>query len=180
MREEEDRIGLSRLTAKVFHILNNAEKIDDHPYHSYTCYDTFEKYRNAVEFEKYTLPDTKAKEFYDRTYAGWTAQIVGAAVGTALEGYNTEKLLEFFGEINDYVRKPSTYNDDITYELAFLDAFFEKGYQVSSEDIAAEWVARIPSGWSAEDIALKNVSWVFFLRRAAVGLIRSGNGLARR
>ena len=153
MREEEDRIGLSRLTAKVFHILNNAEKIDDHPYHSYTCYDTFEKYRNAVEFEKYTLPDTKAKEFYDRTYAGWTAQIVGAAVGTALEGYNTEKLLEFFGEINDYVRKPSTYNDDITYELAFLDAFFEKGYQVSSEDIAAEWVARIPSGWSAEDIA---------------------------
>ena len=157
MREEEDRIGLSRLTAKVFHILNNAEKIDDHPYHSYTFYDTFEKYRNAVEFEKYTLPDTKAKEFYDRTYAGWTAQIVGAAVGTALEGYNTEKLLEFFGEINDYVRKPSTYNDDITYELAFLDAFFEKGYQVSSEDIAAEWVARIPSGWSAEDIALKNV-----------------------
>ena len=157
MREEEDRIGLSRLTAKVFHILNNAEKIDDHPYHSYTAMIPLKSTEMQLRFEKYTLPDTKAKEFYDRTYAGWTAQIVGAAVGTALEGYNTEKLLEFFGEINDYVRKPSTYNDDITYELAFLDAFFEKGYQVSSEDIAAEWVARIPSGWSAEDIALKNV-----------------------
>lgn len=157
MREEEDKIGLTRLTAKVFHLLNHAEKIKDHPYHAFACYDSFEAYRKAVTFEVYEIPDTKSDDFYQRTYAGWVAQIIGAAVGTALEGYTTDNLQKVFGDVHDYVRKPSTYNDDITYELAFLEAFRNGGYQVTSEDIAAEWVARIPSGWSAEDIALKNI-----------------------
>lgn len=54
-----------------------------------------------------------------KTYAGWLAQIIGAGVGTAIEGYTTANIRAAFGEINDYVRKPSTYNDDITYEVAF-------------------------------------------------------------
>lgn len=157
MREEEDKAGLTRLTARIYHLLNTAKKIEGHPYHGYACYDSFEKYQGAVEFETYPTVDTGLREFYDRTYAGWAAQLVGAAVGTALEGYTSENLRSFFGEIHDYVRKPSTYNDDITYELSFLEAFYQKGYHVTSEAIAAEWAARIPSGWSAEDIALKNI-----------------------
>ncbi len=160
-REEENKIELTRLTSKVFNILNNAQKIDSHPFWKYECYDEFSKYEKNVEFYDY---GTKAKEiiadeknFFDKTYAGWLAQIVGAGVGTAIEGYTTENIRAAFGEINDYVRKPSTYNDDITYEVAFLEAFKKNGYCVTSEDIALEWAALIPSGWSAEDIALKNI-----------------------
>ena len=156
-REKEDKVQLSKITARVFNLLNHAQKIEGHPYHGFTCYDSFEKYRKAVDFIKYESVDTESKDFFDRTYAGWVTQVIGAAVGTAIEGYTTETIQRVFGEVNNYVRKPSTYNDDITYELAFLEAFDKSGYHVTSSEIAEEWVGRIPSGWSAEDIALKNI-----------------------
>lgn len=74
-----------------------------------------------------------------------------------MEGIPQSESKQPLGKSNDYVRKPSTYNDDITYEVAFLEALKKNGYSVSSSDIAEEWVALIPSGWSAEDIALKNI-----------------------
>lgn len=157
-REEEDKITLSKLTARVFHILNNAKQDPNHPYLQYACYDSFEKYKNAVEFKEYPEFSFEEEDFYRRTYAGWISQIVGAAIGTAIEGYTSANIKKVFGEINDYVRKPNTYNDDITYELAFLEAFMQKGYDVKACDIAEEWVGLIPSGWSAEDIALKNIA----------------------
>lgn len=160
-RENENKIELTRLTSKVFNILNNAPKIEGHPFWGYECYDSFEKYEKNVKFYDYGDKSKEvisdSKNFFDKTYAGWLAQIVGAGVGTAIEGYTTANIREAFGEINDYVRKPSTYNDDITYEVAFLEAFRKNGYKLTSEDIALEWVALIPSGWSAEDIALKNI-----------------------
>lgn len=156
-RENEDKAELTRITAKVFHILNNAKQISGHPYLNYTVYDTFEKYASAVTFCDYATYDIDSEDFLNRIYAGWLAQIVGGAAGTAVEGYTSDHIKEFFGEVNDYVRKPSTYNDDITYEIAFLEAFSKKGYAVLSSDIAEEWVSLIPSGWSAEDIALKNI-----------------------
>ena len=85
------------------------------------------------------------------------AQLVGAAVGTALEGYTAANLARVFGPITSYPRPPNTYNDDITFELAFLEAFSRAGYAVTSTDIAAEWTALIPMGWSAEAIALANI-----------------------
>ncbi len=156
-REDEDQVELTRITARVFNLLNHAKKIEDHPYHQYNCYESFEQYEKSVRFPEYDTYDANRKEFYEKTYAGWVTQIIGAAVGTAIEGYTTANIKKVFGEVNGYVRKPSTYNDDITYELAFLEAFNKKGYEVSSIDIAEEWVARIPMGWSAEDIALKNI-----------------------
>ncbi|MGL5256353.1 MAG: ADP-ribosylglycohydrolase family protein [Proteocatella sp.] len=160
-RETENKIELTRLTSKVFNILNNAPKIEGHPFWKYECYDSFEKYEKNVKFYDYGDKSKEvisdSKNFFDKTYAGWLAQIVGAGVGTAIEGYTTSNIKEAFGDINDYVRKPSTYNDDITYEVAFLEAFRKNGYKLKPEDIALEWVALIPSGWSAEDIALKNI-----------------------
>ena len=160
-RDEEDKITLTRITARVFNLLNNAKPIKGHPYWEYSCYDSFEKYEKNVKFHDYGNKAqeiiSNEKDFFDRTYAGWLAQIVGAGVGTAIEGYTSERIKTAFGQINDYVRKPSTYNDDITYEVAFLEALKKNGYSVSSSDIAEEWVALIPSGWSAEDIALKNI-----------------------
>ncbi|MDD4833044.1 MAG: ADP-ribosylglycohydrolase family protein, partial [Clostridia bacterium] len=51
----------------------------------------------------------------------------------------------------------NTFNDDITYEIAFLKALSRKGENLSSADIAEEWAALIPSGWSAEEWALRNI-----------------------
>ena len=74
-------------------------------------------------------------------------------MGTMVEGYTSKNLFEVFGNVNDYLREPNTFNDDITFELAFLDAFKNKGYNVSSKDIALAWVGLIPCGWSAEEFA---------------------------
>lgn len=52
-REEENKIELTRLTSKVFNILNNAQKIDAHPFWKYECYDEFSKYEKNVEFYDY-------------------------------------------------------------------------------------------------------------------------------
>lgn len=157
-REKEDKVKLTKLTAEVFHLLNEAKKIEGHRYHDFSCYDSFEKILVDSNFPEYAeKPDVHSADFFDKIYFGWKTQVVGASFGTALEGYTTENLRKTFGEVREYIRKPSTYNDDITYEIAFLEAFREKGYDLSSSDIALEWVGRIPSGWSAEDIALKNL-----------------------
>jgi hypothetical protein len=34
----------------------------------------------------------------------------------------------------------------------------KKGVRITSEDVAMEWVAMVPFGWSAEEIALKNIA----------------------
>ena len=55
------------------------------------------------------------------------------------------------------MRKPNTYNDDITYEIAFLKALERKGKDLQPADIAEEWAALIPFAWSAEEWAIKNI-----------------------
>lgn len=158
-REEENIPEVFRISARVRNIMNNAKKIEGHPYWNYAVYDTVDKYLNSVEFEKYEPLQLSKEEFYDKIHAGWVAQICAAALGTAIEGYSTDNLRKVFGEIRDYVRKPNTYNDDITFEIAFLEAFIKKGHEIESSDIAEEWFALVPSGWSAEEIALKNIKY---------------------
>jgi ADP-ribosylglycohydrolase len=101
--------------------------------------------------------DVNAPAFAQAMAAAWMGQLVGAAAGTALEGYTMERLAAAFGPIRDYVRPPNTLNDDITFEIAFLEAYAKAGPAVTSADIAAEWVALIPSAWSAEAAALANL-----------------------
>lgn len=156
-REREDKVTLSRLTARVYRLLNNAPKIEGHPYWDHKIYETWEDYEKAVTFKVYKPVSITYDALLEKMHAGWMAQIVGAALGTEMEGYFSDAIKETYGEINNYLRKPNTYNDDITYELAFLHVFNEKGYNITSDDIAEEWVARVPSGWSAEEIALKNI-----------------------
>ena len=62
-----------------------------------------------------------------------------------------------YGTITSYLRPPETYNDDITYEIAFLDSFREHGYAVTSEQIAEKWLELIADGYSAEEVALRNL-----------------------
>ena len=51
--EREDKIELTRITARVFYLLNNAKQIEGHPYLKYKVYDRFEDYESNVTFCEY-------------------------------------------------------------------------------------------------------------------------------
>lgn len=154
--EEGDNATMCMLSARISHLLNIAPKIDSHPYWRYTQYDSFEQYSAKVNLPVFKFGGSK-DELERLNRIGWEAQICAGALGTALEGYTTENLEKVFGNIEYYVRTPNTYNDDITYEIAFLYALKAAGDSISSSDIAEQWMALVPSGWSAEEIALQNI-----------------------
>ncbi|GAB6116700.1 MAG: hypothetical protein PWQ59_1290 [Thermoanaerobacterium sp.] len=160
--ENNDMVELNKITCNIFHELYKAKKNMNSEYWKFKEYNSWEEYKNSVKFMPSYSYNVFSDDYKAKIAGGWIAQICGGAMGTALEGYTTDNLREVFGEIRGYVRKPNTFNDDITYELAFLKAFEKKGYNVTSEDIAMEWVALIPFGWSAEDVALRNLKQGIF------------------
>lgn len=155
--EADDMVALNRITAQLKYKIVTAKKDMAHSYWRTAQFETFDDFAAQTSFPETMACDVASERFRDQTYAGWLAQIIGAAYGTALEGYTTAQLERAFGAMDQYVRKPNTMNDDITYELAFLNAFERSGYEITSKEIAAEWLALIPAGWSAEQIALDNI-----------------------
>lgn len=155
--EEKDFVTLHRYSALLRRELADARRDESSAYWSYHYYRDFSEYSASVSFPAAAPVDVKSPAFRSRIRAGWLSQLIGGAMGTMVEGYSSRKLVETFGDVYDYLREPNTYNDDTTYELAFLDAFLKKGYAVTSEDIALSWVGYIPCGWSAEELALRNI-----------------------
>ncbi len=158
---EDNKSALAGHTARAWHVLMSSPKVPDHPYWKHTIYESFEQYAAAVSFPKYEY-DMTGEDFLRRTHLGWQGQIVAGAIGTAVEGYVIENIRRVFGEIRDYPRTPNTFNDDITYELALLKAVEKHGKDVCSADIAEQWVALVPMGWSAEEVALANLKLGIF------------------
>lgn len=155
--EAGDMVELNRLSVRLWHAVNHAKKDAAHPSWQFKQYDSWETFKNDVSFlPKQDVDETMLEA---RMYAGWIGQIVGGAVGTMIEGYTTEMIRKTYGDVRRYLRKPSTYNDDITYELAFLFEFEDKGRAITSRDVAESWIAYVPSGWSAEEMALRNIRW---------------------
>lgn len=191
--ERDDVPSLHRITACIWKELQQAPPNLKSEYWDFRHPLSWEEHQKRARFPTPEPVDVLSPHYEERIYGGWLAQICGGALGTALEGYVTDRLLEAYGEISYYVRPPETYNDDVTYELAFLKAFEAKGYQVKSNDIAEEWVARIPFGWSAEYIALNNLKLGVFppesgtrsnpftewigaqMRGAVIGMVTPGN-----
>ena len=154
--DNPDMVKLHKLEQDIFNACYNAKKDETSPYWKQTFYDSFEDYEKVVSFPTF---NNEIKDELDKTYAGWLAQIIGGAYGTCIEGYTGEAIKKKYnGEVKKYVRKPNTYNDDITYELALLLAYKDNGKNTTAKDIAREWLARIPSGWSAEEWALRNLN----------------------
>lgn len=154
--EEDDIIALHKLTYQVFIAAYEAEIDPDSDYWKQNFYDSFEQLEEKISFpEKMDVPIDET--YVEKTYAGWLSQIIGGAYGACIEGYTGENIRKRYGEVDRYIRKPNTYNDDITYELALLMAYQQHGKDTTAEDIAYEWIARIPAGWSAEDFALRNL-----------------------
>ena len=154
---KKDFVKLHQISALLRRELANAVKDDTSPYWNYRYYHSFEEYEEQVIFPKAVTVDCTTSEFEEKIHAGWLAQLIGGAMGTMVEGYTSENLKKTFGDVKEFLREPNTYNDDITFELAFLDAFSKKGYEVTSEDIALAWVGLIPCGWSAEELAIRNI-----------------------
>lgn len=155
--EAGDYVKLHKISAALHKELLNAQKDTESDYWNYHYYTSFEDYENSIVFPKAVPVDVESPEFRDKLKAAWLSQMIGGAMGTMVEGYTSENLRQAFGDVREYLREPNTYNDDITYELAFLDTFREKGYDLTSEDLALAWVGLIPCGWSAEELALRNI-----------------------
>lgn len=155
--ESNDMGKLQITTAQIYNHLNNAVKDEKSEYWNYKIYSNWDEIVQDCEFplaEKLKISDN---ELRDKIKAGWLGKLVGGAVGTQLEGYLTENIQEIYGVVDRYLREPETYNDDITYELVFLDVFRKKGINVTSIDIAEGWLELIMDGYSAEEIALNNL-----------------------
>ncbi|MGE5630429.1 MAG: ADP-ribosylglycohydrolase family protein [Caulobacteraceae bacterium] len=152
---ENNAAALIKYTSKIFQALNKAPKNKDSDYWNYKQYKTWDQFAKASSFiDKLNIDKSRIEE---QIYWGWLGQICAGSFGTALEGYSRETIKRDFGKVEEYLKKPSAYNDDITFEIAFLLAMKEYGRKIKSADIAEYWVSLIPYAWSAEDIALKNL-----------------------
>lgn len=154
--ENEDFALLHETTGKLWKEIYNAAPDLNHKYYTYAHYHSFDDVLNSVTFPRSDFIINN-ELLIDKVYAGWLGQIIGGAVGTAIEGYPTQTIKKTFGDVRGYVRPPNTYNDDITFEIAFLKAYQLKKKDISSSDIATQWLRLIPLAWSAEDFALKNL-----------------------
>jgi len=155
--ERKDAVTLQQLTGRIYHLLDSAVRDPGSPYWSFREYHSWEDIQEEVHFPQYPDYDASGAQFADRIRAGWMGQLIGGALGTQLEGFTTDNIRKAFGEVRGFLRKPETYNDDIVYELAFLEAFLARGYAVTSEDIAGQWLGLVPDGYSAEGVALENL-----------------------
>jgi len=155
--ETGDMLALSKATHALQLACSRAVRDNNSLYWRYAVYEDYDQYRKSVvPLPAYSI-DIESDDYKQRTHAGWLGQIVGGAFGTAMEGYTTASIYRTLGLVYDYPRKPNTYNDDITYELALLEAIDRYGRDLTADDIGLVWTELLPFGWSAEDIALQNL-----------------------
>lgn len=159
LAEKKDLGELRALTAELmertFQALLNPHSV----YRKFHHPSDWESVMAAMSPEVSKDPLKGGRENLDKKiYHGWLGQLAGGSFGSAMEGYTGEQLARVYGKIESYITEPETTNDDVVYELAFLDAFEKKGRGISSRDIALEWVQQIPYGYSAEWVALNNIN----------------------
>ena len=151
------RDELRVLTARLLDALFKAPKIEGHPYWSYQHPETWKEIRAAMSP---VYPDAERpviENIEPRICQGWLGQLAGGAFGTCIEGYHTSQIQKVYGDIDGYITRPETMNDDVVYELVLLDVFEQQGRRFTSSDLAREWLRQIPFGWSAEWLALENL-----------------------
>lgn len=150
---------LRALTAELLARLHSAPRIPNHPYWRYDYPGPGWKAVRASLRDADPEQDRRGLEkLEEKTLAGWLCQLAGGAFGTAIEGYHSDRIAEVYGVIDSYITTPETMNDDVVYELVFLDVFERHGRRLTSRQLGLEWVRQIPFGWSAEWIALRNLN----------------------
>jgi ADP-ribosylglycohydrolase len=153
---------LRALTAEILEAINNAPIDRNHPFHQYEHPSSEHDIRDAMGRVQETAIPFDRGNLGERIYQGWLGQLAGGSFGTCIEGYTGEQIYKVYGEIRSYVTAPETTNDDVVYELVLLDVFERLGQKMTSHELALEWVKQIPFGWSAEWVALRNLSMGIF------------------
>lgn len=83
--------------------------------------------------------------YLDRVLGGWLGKNIGGSLGGMLEGWTRERIMAEHGYVDDYLEKPpSTFNDDIAYEIVMLHALEVYGVGLSSAQLGREWVGHLP------------------------------------
>ncbi len=146
------------VTAQILAALNTAPVNPSNPIHQFKHPSSWEETLAAMgEISKENLLSSD-KDLSERIYQGWLGQLAGGSFGTAIEGYSGKQIQTIYGEIREYITTPETTNDDVVYELIFLDVFERMGRNLTAGDIGLEWVRQIQFGWSAEWVALRNLN----------------------
>lgn len=147
------------LTAELLALLHESPRIPNHPYWRYDYPGPGWRAVRASLRDVDPEQDRRGLEkLEEKTLAGWLCQLAGGAFGTAIEGYHTDRIAEVYGVIDSYITAPETMNDDVVYELVFLDVFEQHGRKLTARQLGLEWVRQIPFGWSAEWVALRNLA----------------------
>lgn len=154
--KEENWEELDVITSEIFHCLYYAQQNPNHRYMKFRQFTTWEEYCACIE-EWPRYAQVSPEDYAKKTRAGWYGQMIAGTAGSQLEGYYYEVIAGNIQEFKDYQVFPCTYNDDITYEIAFLEAYKRKGRAITSLDIAREWLRLIPLAMSAEGIAMRNL-----------------------
>lgn len=154
--EKEDWKELRVITSEIYRCLREAREDKEHKCRKFVKIETWEAYCREAKgwIPCRTIPE---KEYIRKTRAGWYGQMIGGIAGSQLEGYHYNEISRHIPEFKEYLQTPSVYNDDITYEIAFLEAYKKRGRNITSMDIAHEWLSLIPMAMSAEGIAMGNL-----------------------
>ena len=155
--DAQDTPRLRVLTGHYLNALFNAPRDENCLSLTYARPEGWEDVCDSLPGTALQAPAESAGAFDEQTLSGWIGQLAGGAFGTAIEGCTGHRIAEVYGDVRSYVTAPETMNDDVVYELALLDACDAHGREVSSRDIADEWLRQIPFGWSAEWVALQNL-----------------------
>ncbi len=159
LAKENRRDDLRRLTAELLAALRTAPRIPDHPYWAFQYpQPNWEQVVAAMDKPEEGRFITHLTGLGEQTLNGWLGQLAGGAFGTAIEGYHSDQIQKVYGVIDAYITEPETINDDVVYELVFLDVFERCGRKMTSQQLGLEWVRQIPFGWSAEWVALRNLN----------------------
>ncbi len=106
---------------------------------------------------KTPLPSYDMSDYEDKVKGGWLGKCIGGAFGAPIEGWSYKRIGKEYGELNDYITEPDTVNDDTAYEILFLHALEKYGPELTSAQLALEWVAHIPRAYTAERVAIDNL-----------------------
>jgi ADP-ribosylglycohydrolase len=158
LAQAKDRSELRVLTSRLLAAIHAAPPDPASPYWQYEHPATWSEVLAALQAEARTSVSKVVENLEEKILAGWLGQLAGGAFGTAIEGYHSDQIAAVYGVIDGYITTPETINDDVTYELVFLDVFERCGRDLTSVDIGLEWVRQIPFGWSAEWVALHNLA----------------------
>ncbi|MFW9938652.1 MAG: ADP-ribosylglycohydrolase family protein [Candidatus Thorarchaeota archaeon] len=110
--------------------------------------------------DKFSMREISYKQYYNKVLGSWIGRIAGDFVGAPVEFMPYFDIKSKYGKIT-YFPEPinlSYVNDDEMYEICALIALEKKGINLTSKDIAEEWINLLyKMNYTAEKVALDNL-----------------------